>query len=516
MTAISLHFELPENLTVTKFLKKLSKKLNFEIATQQHTSKTFYDTFDWRLYNAGLLCERNQSKSTSHISLINRITGECLAQEELAETPRFSGQYPGGQLKTHLTPLIEMRALLPLSQLPQQVYRLNVLNKDQKTILRIKLDEYESLTNHISLQPLKGYEKAAEKVSTLLQKSLALKTATPDSVLNNAVKQQGRKASDYSSKLNIKLEPGMQADKASKIIYQQLLRAIQINESNTQADIDTEFLHDFRVAIRRTRAGLSQIKNTLPLSIVTEYVDFFAWLGQITGATRDLDVYLLSYKQYQAALPTSLQQDLSPLYAFLKHKQVIAQKELAAQLSNSQYRKQLAAWEQFLKEPLAKKNAESNAKLTIKELADQRTWKVYKRVLKEGSAISETSPAEALHDLRKTCKKLRYLMEFFQSLYPAKEFKAVLKALKGFQSVLGDFQDYEIQEVNLKQFSKEMMAKGVASNTFLAMGVLVQHLDSMRCAARDDFAEQFDLFKQAKNQQTFKSLFAHQGRGKTQ
>ncbi|NOR79660.1 MAG: CHAD domain-containing protein, partial [Methyloprofundus sp.] len=117
--------------------------------------------------------------------------------------------------------------------------------------------------------------------------------------------------------------------------------------------------------------------------------------------------------------------------------------------------------------------------------------------------------AEALHDLRKTCKKLRYLMEFFQSLYPATEFKTVLKALKGFQSVLGDFQDYEIQEENLKQFSEEMMDEGVASNTFLAMGVLVQHLDSMRRAARDDFSEQFDLFKQTKNQQTFKRLFAH-------
>lgn len=510
MTAIPSYFELPENLSVTKFLKKLNKKLDFEIATQQYTIKTFYDSFDWRLYRTDTLCELNQSKSTSHISLIDKNTGECLAlEEQQEETPRFSGQFREGHLKTRLTALIEMRALLPLTQIPHQAYRLNILNKDRKTVLRIKLDEYESLANYISLQPLKGYDKAAERVSTFLHKSLQLQPATPCSILNKALKQQGRKANDYSSRLSIKLDPKMHADKASLIIYQQLLRAIQVNESNTIADIDTEFLHDFRVAIRRTRAGLSQIKNTLPPDAVAKYADFFAWLGQITGATRDLDVYLLSYKQYQAALPESLQQDLTPLYTFLKHKQVIAQKELADKLSSSEYRKQLLAWEQFLKEPLPKKGAGSNAKLTIKKLADQRIWKVYKRILDEGNAITKSSPAEALHDLRKTCKKLRYLMEFFQNLYPATEFKVVLKALKGFQSILGDFQDYEIQEINLKKFSAEMMEKGVATDTFLAMGVLVQYLDTMRCTARNDFAEQFDLFKQTKNQQTFKSLFAH-------
>lgn len=188
---------------------------------------------------------------------------------------------------------------------------------------------------------------------------------------------------------------------------------------------------------------------------------------------------------------------------------MIAQKELASKLASSHYQKQRAEWEHFLKKPIAKKTAGSNAELSIKTLADQRIWKVYKRLLNEGNAITDASPAEALHDLRKTCKKLRYLMEFFQNLYPENDFKVVLKALKGFQSVLGDFQDYEIQEVNLKKFSAEMMNKDAQANTFLAMGVLVQHLDTMRCKARNDFAGQFSLFKQVKNQQTFKNLFTH-------
>ncbi|MCF7971719.1 MAG: CHAD domain-containing protein [Methylococcaceae bacterium] len=509
MTVLPLHFELPEHMAADNFLSTLSKKIDFQIASEHYAIKTFYDSFDWRLYNADILCELNQSKTASHISLIDRNSGDCLALENQQDVPSFSHQFKDGRLKTKLDSLLEMRALLPLCQLPHQVFHINVLNKDKKTIVRIKLEEYEDLASRISLQPLKGYEKAVARISLLLEKSFEL-TPTQGSILNSALKLQGRKAKDYSSKLAIKLDPELRADKASKIIYRDLLKSIQINEAGTIADIDTEFLHDFRVAVRRTRAGLSQIKQVFPDKVMTHYASFFAWLGQITGATRDLDVYLLNYKQYKAALPESLQADIAPLYAFLKQKQKQAQTELAHHLKSPDYIKQLLAWEQYLKEPLPKKGCSSAANLTIKTLADQRIWKVYKRLIKEAEEITECSPAKVLHELRKTCKKLRYLMEFFQSLYPDNEINALIKALKGFQSVLGDFQDYEVQETSLKKFSEEMMVNKVQSNTFLAMGVLVQHLDTKRCAARQDFSKQYALFKCEQNKSAFKTLFAPQ------
>ncbi len=513
MTAIPLHFELPANLTAKKFLTRLSKKIDLQIATQQYTIKTFYDSFDWRLYKANIICEFNHSQSLSQLSLINRNSGELIAQQRMQNVPKFTGQFCQGRLKTHLASVLEMRALLPLCQLPLVIYRINILNKDQKIILRIQLDEYESSSNRVTLYPLKGYEKALTKFSQLLQKALELKPAHC-TVLNSELKQQGRKPKDYNSKFSVKLKPEIRADKATKMIYQHLLHIMKANESGTIADTDSEFLHDFRIAVRRTRAGLSQIKNTLPTSVITRYADFFAWLGQITGETRDMDVYLLNYDQYKAALPASLQEDITPLYDFLKQKQSQAQKKLAEKLNSSEYKKQLVAWEQYLQEPLPKKGEGNHADIAIKKLADQRIWKVYNRLLKEAQAITESSPAEALHDLRKTCKKLRYLMEFFHSLYPEGTMKSLLKALKGFQSVLGDFQDYEIQETKLKQFSEEMMTHDVSSNTLLAMGVLVQYLDSLKCTARNDFAEQFSLFKQAKNQAEFKNLFAYKAQVK--
>jgi CHAD domain-containing protein len=189
-------------------------------------------------------------------------------------------------------------------------------------------------------------------------------------------------------------------------------------------------------------------------------------------------------------------------------KQQKAHKELAKKLRSAKYLSTLSEWEQYLKAQAPLKPVESNAKLTIKQLADRRLWKSYQRVLKEGNAITEQSPAEALHELRKSCKKLRYLMEFFQSLYPENQIKHFIKNLKGLQEVLGNFQDYAVQENTLKLFSEEMLNNHIHANTLLAMGVLIQNLDTLRGNARRDFSAKFATFKHEENQSAFKSLLA--------
>jgi len=504
-----LCFELPENLAVEKFMLKLAKKCSTELILQQYALKTFYDSFDWRLYNAQLLCEFNQSKSRSHLEVKNFQTNQLVASIELEEVPRFPADFTEiSALKKIFEPLLDMRALLSITTLDVQIYCLNILNKDQKTIARLFIEEYELIKNRVSIQTLKGYDKSAIKLSQLLSEFFNLNALTKP-ILVPALKIQGRKPKDYSSKLALKLEPNMRADEASKIIYKQLLKTIKVNEQGTMDDIDSEFLHDFRVAIRRTRAGLGQLKNVLPAKQVQRYSEYFAWLGQITGLTRDLDVYLLSFEDYKRSLPASMQENLNPLQDFLYLKQSIAQKELAQHLKSKKYRTSLTDWEKYLKQAVDKKPAENSATLNIKALADLRIWKTYQKVLNEGNAIDDNSPAIALHDLRKTCKKLRYLMEFFQSLYSEADIKTLIKALKGFQEILGDFQDFEVQEQTLKLFSEEML-QAIAppsSHTFLAMGILVQQLDYKRLQAREQFSGRFTHFKETQYQSLFESLF---------
>jgi len=504
---MSLQFDFPASLTAEKFIAKLSNKARTQLVSRQYSLKTYYDSFDWRLYTNGITCEFNRSKASSTLVLRNLENDLILACTEIREVPAFSQQFQSEEIRCALAPLLEMRALLPVCTLDYEVYNLNIINNDEKTVLRLVLEEHDLFNNRVTLQAIKGYDKAVEHVIETLTTNLGL-TPTNKPLLLTALRLQGRKPNDYSSKININLDPDMRADIAAKYIYSHLLKAIKDNEQGTIADTDSEFLHDFRVAVRRTRAGLSQLKGVLPVKICANYAEFFSWLGQITGSTRDLDVYLLNINHYKSGLPASIRDDLNPLYDFLLAKQQKAHKELAKKLRSAKYLSTLTEWDEYLKAQAPLKPVEPNAKLTIKQLADRRIWKNYKRVLQEGDAITENSPSEALHELRKSCKKLRYLMEFFQSLYPENQIKHFIKNLKGLQEVLGNFQDLAVQENTLKLFSEEMLINNIHANTLLAMGVLIQNLDSLRCNARKDFSSKFSTFKHEENQSAFKSLLA--------
>lgn len=505
MTTPSRPFELHGIFSIDNFIAELSEKLNAQLVSQCYALKTFYDSFDWRLYTGGIICELNQTKSNSRLTLKDCKDSLILVSADLDTVPTFANELGHTKIRKLIAPLLEMRALLPITTLDYTLYRLNVLNKDQKTVLRIRLEAYDLIQSRIYLEPVKGYDKALAQTRRVFTQ-LGLKPEK-NSILVDALKTQGRKPKDYSSKLTIELAPDIRSDIAVKYIFSHFLKTIKINEQGVIANTDSEFLHDFRVAIRRTRSGLSQLKGVLPEKETTRFSQYFAWLGQLTSPTRDLDVYLIDFERYRNSVPIMLRKDLDPLRDFLISKQRQTHKELAMKLKSMEYIAPLIEWEEFLKTPAIKKPTQPHAGLAIKTLADLRIWKIYRRIIKQGNRITDRSPARELHELRKTCKKLRYLMEFFQSLYPEKKIKPLVKSLKDFQEILGDYQDLEVQEQTLKKFSQEMMDNTLPANTFLAMGVLIQNLDKRRCRVREAFASKFETFKQAENQKAFEALF---------
>ena len=500
---ISLQLKFPANLTLEQLIAQLGSDINCQCVSTQPHLKTYYDSFDWRLYSSGIVCEFIPPVLT--LKTVKNDT--VITSTELNKVPEFSHQFKPDKLSSTLEPILEMRALSPVCTVAYQRHQLNIINEDGKTVVRLFIDEYQHIAPRLFLQSLKGYNHAAESLIKHLS-ALGLITTTK-SVLLDALEQQGRTVNDYSSKLTINLTADMRADVACKIIYSNLLKTIKINEQGTISDTDSEFLHDFRVAVRRTRAALSQLKNVLSDDIHSTYVGFFSWLGQITSPTRDLDVYLLNFAQYKNSLPLTMREHLEPLHDFLLKKQRHAQQELVKNLHSARYHATLSAWEHYLIEPVHIHPDASNAHLTIQQLADKRIRKSFKRVLHEGKAINDNSPDEDLHELRKSCKKLRYLIEFFQSLYDKDAIKALIKALKGLQEVLGDFQDCAVQECTLKHFSEEMQAINTPTDTFLAIGSLIANIDTRKHKIRGHFAEKFAEFTEEETVATFKQVFGN-------
>ena len=134
---------------------------------------------------------------------------------------------------------------------------------------------------------------------------------------------------------------------------------------------------------------------------------------------------------------------------------------------------------------------------------------MYRRVMRDGQSIDDNSPAKHLHELRKECKKLRYLMEFFRSLYPEEKISQLIKSLKQLLENLGNFQDLEVQADTLRDYARQMVEEGEPPHdTLLAMGMLVDGLLSRQQQAREQFTDCFALFSKRENQKIFQTLFA--------
>ena len=115
-------------------------------------------------------------------------------------------------------------------------------------------------------------------------------------------------------------------------------------------------------------------------------------------------------------------------------------------------------------------------------------------MVSDGSRIDDDTPAEALHELRKRGKELRYLLELFGSPFPDDVVKPLVSTLKDLQAVLGRFQDRAVQIELLREVREELAAEPGGPSALMAAGAALDALVADQHAARDEFAATFADF----------------------
>jgi len=131
----------------------------------------------------------------------------------------------------------------------------------------------------------------------------------------------------------------------------------------------------------------------------------------------------------------------------------------------------------------------------------------FARVARRGAAITPDTPAEALHDLRKRCKELRYALEFFAPLHDPDGYAKVVGDLKRLQDCLGQFQDTEVQIAEIRALAAAMLAAREApAVTLLAMGEVTAGIAARQRAARADFERRFAAFADVDGQRRMAAL----------
>jgi CHAD domain-containing protein len=512
----NLHVRLPDEYKPDQLDQLLAGKFAFAVEPPIAEKWTLYDTFDWRLFNRSLVLRH----AGQELYLESLSGGESVSALTGISSPEFAWDLPEGPFRDRLQSIIKMRALLPLAEIQTRSKIYRILNRNEKTVARVVTTEVRTLDEgservletYLSLRPVRGYPKYSRKLAKRLNRA-GRETPMLEDLYFSTLEQAGKKPGSYSGKINIQLKAKKRSDSSTKVIHRYLFNIMRANEAGIQADIDTEYLHDYRIAIRRTRSALSQIRNVFPTEVTEHFKQKFRTLGQLTNQLRDLDVYLLSEGEFEARLPGAMREDIMPLFDYLRLLRKRALEEVRDNLLSSEYAKAFREWEEFLNEPVPKKPAAGNAATPIVDLARNRIYKRYRRVIKDGDYILTHTRDELLHALRIECKKLRYLMEFFTSLFPIKKMTRLIKQLKKLQDNLGDFNDLSVQQEYLMHMAEQLPIDNPQSRKALvATGYLVENLGYKQKKVKANFADTFTEFASPANQKLFSQLFARKGK----
>jgi CHAD domain-containing protein len=460
--------------------------------------ETYYDTFDSALYKSGWFL----TKQARRFSLREKGREKASAGAVPVSEPTYLtwADFPEGRLRAALREAAEIRALLPLITLTRHTQSWALTDAEGKTVARIRLAESVSHDGNgapvraavIEAEPVRGYGGEFETLREILS-GLGLEPGEGD-ILSASLVARGETIGTYSSKVNVSLDPNMPSGEAIRKILAALLDTMKKNEDGMLKDIDTEFLHDFRVSVRRSRSALTLTKNIYTEEERERWKEALRTLGKMTNRLRDLDIYLLGNDNYVAMVPPSLRPGLKELFSLIAGEREKALQEFTAFAESDEYRRILYGWGLFLDSPESQGTGEKAGKPVIK-LARKRIKKRYKSAVAIGSKISGSSPDADFHTLRIECKKLRYYLEFFESLFPGEEAKRAIKQLKALQDNLGDFNDLHVQQESIKGFLSFVDAGSPSERDIVASaGGLISCLYARQEERRSEFASRFEEF----------------------
>lgn len=286
----------------------------------------------------------------------------------------------------------------------------------------------------------------------------------------------------------------MKAGKAVRKILRAALADIHANRAGTVADIDPEFLHQFRIAVRRTRAVLALVKGVLPEQAVARYGEEFSWLHDATGRLRDFDVLSQQRDFFMGLIDLELRPGLEPFFRHLASLHGEEFKCVRRALNSRRLHMMLRSWDEFLADKTVSlgKRSHQPAGVVARRIIRRR----FRAARRAGLAIGDDSWDEELHQLRIRYKKLRYLLQFFAGVFPRKRLRKVGRWLGELQDCLGEFNDRCVQIDVLLAYRQEH----AGGDEIAAIDALTSALSARKMEVRAAFGTHFHRFAKSEKE----------------
>ena len=268
MKALIFQRALQKLRSANRFMKEVRQEYSLKPVSKFQITRSYYDSFDWRLFRENFVLERNCDQETFWVLRPVSDSGGRFLRQNFEGEPVFLEDLPPGPIREILSLVLGVRALLKSGTAKIMVRTYELRDDLDKILLRLERENFlhpddrgELRTEVVNfrLLPYRGYEKTAEKLLNLLDKVEA--PGGQADPLHYVLKHSKRQPLDYSSKLKIPLTAELTMGQALTTALLFLLDILERNIEGIITDTDSEFLHDFRIAGRRSRSLITQVSR---------------------------------------------------------------------------------------------------------------------------------------------------------------------------------------------------------------------------------------------------------------
>ncbi len=305
---------LPHAIGATDLVERFYGPLRPALALDSRRRMTLYDTFVGQLWRQRmLLCKLDEIGALCQVERLSRDEAIAVCQLD-GDVPKFWWEFPDGPLRESLCALIGVRALVPLAEVIVVTQRIDFRNEDDKTVARVIVQRYvpagepaepsDGDVGVCRMVPIRGYDGETALVQAALQAwgFPPCETAPVELILE----QCGRRPERPTAEPKWTLAPSMTVREAIGRLSASSLETSRRWEAGVIDDVDTEFLHDYRVGLRRVRSALKLIKHVYPPEATAQAADDLAQCARRTNRLRDLDVFLINRDDLLRCTPPDL------------------------------------------------------------------------------------------------------------------------------------------------------------------------------------------------------------------
>lgn len=228
------------------------------------------------------------------------------------------------------------------------------------------------------------------------------------------------------------------------------LRQWQANAVGAQSSDDPEWVHQMRVALRRTRSAIKLFAHALPEDFVARWRAELQDAASSLGEARDIDVLHGELLQPILDDPASTP-EIEALSALVLQKREAARTHVLDWLRHQRQGERML---RFAAELAALQGNALDASADLATFASLRLGHLRKRCRNRWRE-ADAGDVEALHMLRITLKALRYGIEFFTPLLPAKLLKPYRRELAAAQEALGYLNDVAVGRSRLGEWTRD-------------------------------------------------------------